>query len=278
MVEESLIQKRYVAVDKSDTISHLIGQLKQNKAKAALVFDKNKFIGIADTHLLIKTKLDPTSMKVDKIVKKIPVLNGKEELGEVARLLLTSDTRMLPVIDHEKVIGVINSLDVIKQLHNTEAGKKKLKEVMTLSPITIHENDRLGKAIEIMKENHVSRIPIVNDKGELVQIAALTDLLYDYTLRLQSRSDARGKGMLSQHGPRTSRAYGDKTELNAYPIKNISTLIIITASPDDTIGRTIDKMERFDISSIVVVEGKRPVGIIATRDLLKLLLKHQVTY
>jgi hypothetical protein len=40
MVDDELIKKRYLAVDKSDSISRLIGQLKLHDAKAALVFDK----------------------------------------------------------------------------------------------------------------------------------------------------------------------------------------------------------------------------------------------
>ena len=68
MVEDSLIKKRFVSVDKKDTVSKLIGQLKLKKEKAALVFDKKKFLGVADTHLLVRTKQDPAELKVGKII------------------------------------------------------------------------------------------------------------------------------------------------------------------------------------------------------------------
>jgi len=42
MVKSSMISKNYVAVDKSDSVSHLIGRLKLKKEKEAVVLDKDK--------------------------------------------------------------------------------------------------------------------------------------------------------------------------------------------------------------------------------------------
>ena len=279
MVDDELIKKRYLAVDKSDSVSRLIGQLRLHDAKAALVFDRKRFLGVADTHLLVRTKLDPARMRVGKIVKRVPTLHGEESIEETARLLFTAEVRCLPVIENGMVTGVVRSMDLIKELQKTDDATRALSEIMTLKPITVEEDDVVGTAISIMRENHISRVPIVDENGNLVNIAALTDLLMEFILFQQSKTERRGRGTLTQFGPRTIRAFRqDKTDYNRFPIKNISTSFMITAAPGDSLGRTINKMERFDISSIVVVEGKKPVGIVTTRDMLKLFLKNQITY
>ncbi|MBR9691770.1 CBS domain-containing protein [Candidatus Woesearchaeota archaeon] len=278
MVEDDLIKKKYLRIDKSASVSKLIGQLKLHKEKAALVFDKNKFLGVADTHLLVKTKLNPAQMKVKKIVKRVHVLNGKESLKETVRLMFAADTRMLPVKEKGQIIGVVKSKDIISKLKETEHAKKKITEVMTPNFIAIYEHERIGKAIYLMKENNISRLPIVDKEGVLVNIISLTDLLNNFILNQQSKSESRGRGSPTMKGTRTIRAFRQRIDLNAFPVKNISTTIMITASPEDTLERVIDKMERFDISSIVVVDGKFPEGIVTTRDLLKLFLKDMVTY
>jgi len=274
MVNKHLIKKRYISVDSSDSISKLIGKLKQNNAKTALIFDHKKFKGIADTHKLIRTKIDPTEVKVKKIIKHIPTLNGEESLKETVRLMYTGETRILPVIKEEQVIGIIHSQDIIQELAKTKQSKKKIKEVMTLEPTTIKQDNSVGEAISIMKEKNISRIPIVDEQNNLINIAALTDFMYKFTLRQQSKTERKAR---ESPAKRTKSFKAQKTDLNKFPVKNIATPILVTASPDDTLERVIGKMERFDISSIVVKEDKKAVGIITTRDLLRLFLEDLIT-
>ncbi|MBD3354451.1 CBS domain-containing protein [Candidatus Woesearchaeota archaeon] len=274
MVNERLIKKRYIAVDISDSISALIGKLKQNNAKTALVLDKNKFEGIADTHRLIRTKINPTEVRVKKIIKHIPTLNGGESLKETIRLMYTGETRILPVIKDKKVIGIVHSKDIIQELAKTKHADKKIKEIMTLEPITIKQDSSVGEAISIMKEKHISRIPVVDEQNNLINIAALTDFMYKFTLRQQSKTERKGR---ESPAKRTKSFKAQKTDLNKFPVKNIATPILVTASPEDTLERVIEKMERFDISSIVVKEDKKAVGIITTRDFLRLFLEDLIT-
>jgi len=44
---------------------------------------------------------------------------------------------------------------------------------------------------------------------------------------------------------------------------------IKTVRPDATVKEAVGKMNKFRISSIIVMEGKRPVGIITERDILE---------
>lgn len=52
-------------------------------------------------------------------------------------------------------------------------------------------------------------------------------------------------------------------------IKNLMTTPVITVSDAESIRAAVQKMVRSDIGSIVVVNGKKPVGIITERDILK---------
>ncbi|MGQ9542583.1 MAG: CBS domain-containing protein [Candidatus Bathyarchaeia archaeon] len=46
-----------------------------------------------------------------------------------------------------------------------------------------------------------------------------------------------------------------------------------TVRPNSTILEAVRKMNKFDIGSVVVVEGDRPVGIITERDILRRVLE-----
>jgi len=47
-----------------------------------------------------------------------------------------------------------------------------------------------------------------------------------------------------------------------------------TARPDSTVSEVVEKMNRFGIGSIIVVQERRPVGIITERDILQKVVEH----
>ncbi|MBW2977335.1 CBS domain-containing protein [Candidatus Woesearchaeota archaeon] len=270
MIAKELISKDYVEVDQNDTISKLIGALKRKNEKSAVILDKKKYIGVINKRLLIKTKLDPSKMKVKKIIEKVPVLKGDEDVPKIAKLMYTADTHILPIVEKgmvEGVVKLIDLLDLIKE--NKKLSRIKASQVMgTKKLITVKETDRLGKAIEIMKEAKVNRIPVVDEKRELVNIVSVADFMFNYLLHQQGRAET-GIGRRKVK----SKGFGQRIDFNAFPIKAIASIRRVNATPDSTVSRIIDLMKEFNISSIVLVEDKKPVGIVAKRDLLKLLIK-----
>lgn len=57
-------------------------------------------------------------------------------------------------------------------------------------------------------------------------------------------------------------------------VKEIMTRDVKTARPDSTVKEVVEKMNRFNIGSIVIVQKKRPIGIITERDVLRRVVEH----
>ena len=53
---------------------------------------------------------------------------------------------------------------------------KKIKNVMSKKVISIHIDDPILKAESIMKINHISRLPVVDNKGNLIGIISKGDI------------------------------------------------------------------------------------------------------
>jgi CBS domain-containing protein len=47
-----------------------------------------------------------------------------------------------------------------------------------------------------------------------------------------------------------------------------------TAHPDSTVKEVVEKMNRFNIGFIVIVQKERPIGIITERDILQKVVEH----
>ena len=279
MITKELMKKEYISINKNESVSRLIGQLKKLKQRAAVVFDKKKYIGVTSRKLLLRTKFDPAELKIStKMIKKVPVLSGEEDIEETARLLYTADSFILPVMQKNTVMGIIDSIDIVNQLKEKPDADRKIKEIMTPEPILIKEDGTVGEAIAIMWEKKISRIPVVDNKGKMVNIASIADILEKYYLQLQHVAE-QGKKISAKTVKTGAVDIGGKErDFNTYPILNMTGNITVTGKEDDTVSDVLDKMNEFDISSLVIVRDNEPVGIVTIRDLLKLFMKDRITY
>ncbi|WP_058739709.1 CBS domain-containing protein [Methanobrevibacter millerae] len=90
----------------------------------------------------------------------------------------------LPVVDGEKIIGIITATDVGHNLilDKYELGTK-VEEIMVKDVVTISPDDTLETAIDVMKEaipgsGILNQIPIVED-GKLVGIISDGDIIQE---------------------------------------------------------------------------------------------------
>lgn len=278
MIAKDLMSKDFLKIDITATISELLGDLERTREKAAVIFEGKKYRGITTKRLLLKTKFNPAKWKVGKILDHPPTLTGKEPIEEVARLLYTADAHLLPVIEKDRVIGVVKSIALINQLRKMPLSKTKLKDIMTSDPTVVHENDRIGKVMEIMFENKVSRIPVVDDKGNLLNLISFTDIIGSYHLRLQGSSEYGYANPVSHSAVEGKSFEAERVDMHAFLAKNLTTPVMIEATENDTVKSAINQMNKFEITSLVIVKDKKPIGIVTFRDMLKLFLKGLVTF
>lgn len=57
-------------------------------------------------------------------------------------------------------------------------------------------------------------------------------------------------------------------------VRDVMTKAVKTVRVDDSVMEAVQKMNKFRISSVVVTEGKRPVGILTERDILERIVEH----
>ena len=104
MDAKDLLVTDYVTIDANDHMSTLIGKLKMHGAHSAVVFDGKKYLGMIDKRLWVRTKMNSSEAKVKHYVVKVPTLSKGTTLKETARLMYTSDSHTLPVVEKDRVL------------------------------------------------------------------------------------------------------------------------------------------------------------------------------
>ncbi|WP_320173649.1 CBS and ACT domain-containing protein [Maridesulfovibrio sp.] len=131
-----------------------------------------------------------------------------------------------------------------------------VKNWMSKDVITLTHDRSMMKASKLMKDNNISRLPIVDEEGVLVGIVS------DRDIKEASPSKAT---TLDMH-----ELYYLLSEIK---VKDIMARKVLTVSVDDTVEKAAVIMEENKIGGIPVVDADRKcVGIITTTDVFKVLI------
>jgi predicted transcriptional regulator len=104
-----------------------------------------------------------TSTKLKNFVRMTPVLNPSDNTKRCTRLVVTTGNRALPVVANSKLIGILSETDVILQI---DFGNAIVDNVMA-GAIVIEDDTALDTALAKMRRYDISRLPIINSKGDL---------------------------------------------------------------------------------------------------------------
>jgi CBS domain-containing protein len=106
-------------------------------------------------------------------------------LPEAHRLIREHNIRRLPVVDHDKLVGIV-TLGDIREARPSNATTLSVyelnylldtltaKDFMTRTPVTISPEATVQEAAKLMLEHKIGGIPVVED-GKLVGIITETD-------------------------------------------------------------------------------------------------------
>ena len=147
----------------------------------------------------------------DIMNKRVISFSPNDSIFDVAKVFAKKNISGAPVIEKNKVIGIISASDIIRfidiklaklpmiyapgiscfllmfvqlEKENIDFKKElkkitriKIRDVMTKTVITIKPNATLVEIANIIEKNDVNRLPVVNDKGKLIGIVTRADVI-----------------------------------------------------------------------------------------------------
>jgi CBS domain-containing protein len=118
---------------------------------------------------------------VAAICTRLPeTITAKDTVLVAAQQMLEQDVGTLVVTDAEgQPEGIITDRDIVLRCVAEESSptKTKVGEIMTADVHTVHEEERVEFALELMADKEVRRLVVVNGAGRVAGIVALDDFL-----------------------------------------------------------------------------------------------------
>lgn len=252
---KDFFSKGYKSVTEDDYLSKCWNLFKQTKPPVLVVFSENgEYKGVIARRTVIRSRLDFTSTKVKNLTRSAPKININFSLSKTAKLMIESGIRQLPVFEKNKLIGFITDEKIIQGVIVSKWGNTELSKVMTKTPFTIEASRSIGALLNLMREKGISHLPIT-DKGKVVGIVSIQDLL-EHVFQPKHR---QSKG----------ETIGKKVPLVNIPIRGLMKNPVITAFPEMKIKDAIMKMNKNNISCLVIVKNGELTGIATKIDFLE---------
>ena len=104
-----------------------------------------------------------------------------DTVDKVAQLMKAEDVGPVPIVEDQaakKLVGIVTDRDLAIKVvaEGRDPASTRVEEVMTRDPVTCRPDDDLQKALDIMSQQQVRRVPIVDENGGIVGIIAQADI------------------------------------------------------------------------------------------------------
>ncbi len=119
-------------------------------------------------------------------------LRPEDHVSQAFREMTLAGVRHLPIVSHDRVVGIVSSHDLAAALD--APGDPKLQAIMSTEVRTVTPETPAVKAIGLMIDAKYNALPVVSKQGDLVGIITATDFLVIAEHALRGESIEREAG------------------------------------------------------------------------------------
>ncbi|WP_405290022.1 CBS domain-containing protein [Methanobrevibacter sp.] len=260
---KNLMSEDLITVDKDQNLSDALKLLRKHNVSRLPVTNNKELVGIISERD-IANKLGSSkyeSMPASRLhissvmVKDVFTVPQSMQLEEVAKLMLDNGIGSVPVMDDDKMVGIVSKADFVTLATGIAFDKITVKEIMSKDLVSASPTDRLIHARRLMLESNVGRLPVLDD-DKLVGMITSKDLMRAFI-------DFRKK---------VPEKY-QKSQIKEVLVEDIMSHNPTYVSKDMSITEVSEIIMETGYNGLPVVEGDDVIGIITQTDILRLIEK-----
>ncbi len=241
----------FISVAPDMTLSEAIPLF--GEESALLVFEGKKFRGEVRARDVLCIHKNPDNTKISSVMRFGPRVSENTRLREAARLMADNNILLMPVMEGDKVQGVIRADSIIEAAIEGGLGKLRVKEIMRTDVETARPDEKLSSLINRLRWNLISEMPVLQ-KDSLVGIVKTHSVVK--------------KAAKARKRPRRGFVMDEKNRILSLPISNFITPCVAKVREEDMIKTANSRMRRNKVNVAVVMSGSKLKGCISKRDLL----------
>ncbi|PSP90401.1 CBS domain-containing protein [Halobacteriales archaeon QS_4_66_20] len=247
----------YVEIDADKRLSKVRSIFERENPKGIVVTEDGEYAGIINQKQLLQSHIQDDA-KVRGMIRSAPRVNRRDDVREVARVLVESGAKLAPVFEGDNLWGVVTEDAILEAvLENLDA--LDVSEIYTDDIVTVTTDTSIGTVINRLREHGVSRLPVLDDNGQLTGMVTTHDIA-DFAVRNMERQ---------QKGDRS----GDIDRILDIRVYDIMNSPVETTTPTESVRDAVTRMLDNDYAGLVVTpeDDGTVVGIITKTDVMRAL-------
>ncbi|MDY6817483.1 MAG: CBS domain-containing protein [Halobacteriales archaeon] len=247
-----------IEVDIDERLGKVRAIFDEENPKAVIVTEDGDYAGVVTQKQLIQSHIEDDT-KVSAVMQPAPQVDRRENIRDVARMLVEGGTKAAPVFEGEKLWGIVTEDAILEAvLENLDA--LTVDDIYTEDVVTIREDDDVGRVINLLREHGISRLPVVNENGYLTGVITTHDIVNFVTRNMQRAT--------------TGDRAGDSDRMLDLPVYDLMTSPVETTALGTSVQEAVETMLANDYAGLIVTtdEDDRMIeGIVTKTDVLRAL-------
>ncbi len=254
-----IMLREYPAVEKNETLIQAVRVMEKYESDRVLVFSEGRLVGIM-TKKDIMTKLAtlrtrnvvPGRLHVSSFMTPDPItVEPSLQAADAAQKMIENNIGSLPVVEGEKVVGLVTRWEIAKLVEAME--DVKVVDVMVTTPEVLRTTNKVLHARQVLLRYNLLFVPVLDEEGRLVGYVTVDEV-----------ADA----FLAFHDivPEKYR----KERIEHLIVDDIMRLRPPIVSPSSSVKEAYEKMAEKRSKGVAVVHEGRLVGIVTLNELVKL--------
>lgn len=248
----------YTEADVGERFGKIRAAFEESNPKAIVITDDGEYAGIVTERQILQSHVEDNT-KASAFMRSAPRIDRAEDIREVARMLVEGGTKVAPVFNGEKLSGIITA-DAILEAVLEHLDAITVEQIYTEDVITVNRDTTVGRAINMLREHGISRLPVLSDDGRLEGVVTTHDLR-DVIIRDMDKATVGDRA-------------GDIERILDIPVYDVMNSPVGTADPEEAVSAAVSRMFDDDYNGLVVTldANDRQVGGVVTKtDVLRAL-------
>ncbi|MBN1170386.1 CBS domain-containing protein [Candidatus Micrarchaeota archaeon] len=246
--------KQAIIMDCSEPLSKAL--VKLDETPAIVITRGGKYYGIIDHSSVSSGIRNPKKTKCENAIVKPPTM--VESTGVIERIsaFLLGHFKALPVLDDNGIpIGITTRVELLQDMKKENLMPNgPVTELMNSPVYTIPEDENIANLKNVFREKNARRM-VVTGEGNPIGLVSTFDIGM-----WSSRPNFSG-GRMDPHS--------EKRDIDGMPIKSFVRPDITTMNGQKTISDAATVMIKKQVSSVIITDGKKAVGVLSAFDIFK---------
>ena len=276
MKVEDFMTTEVVSVEIPGNRDDVLKILKRTGISGVPVLKDGRLVGIITRKDMLR-KADETQLGL-LMTPDPATVSPDATIQEAARAMIDHDVRRLPVVEDEKLMGLLSVADLISAIAQLRI-REEIKDRYVSQTYALWEETPLPLVARIMEISGFEAIPILDSESRLLGIISERDLIrhssIEDTVEVSDFSNGTDDDEWTWESIRDMHtiSYGiSKIQLPKRPVKKAMISNVISVPMNAEVSECALKMKRGRVDQLPVVNGdKKLVAMLFDRDLIRVL-------